>query len=154
MRPLARLVFLGAVFSIGSVRHLETLLSTKLDSSPTNDLSASGTRASVVRRCVLGLGAASIGPQKFVRLIFHRPLAKLRRVEIQASQSLGEEVPLARSHGEVSCIMTGVAWPPRETNRGPLRVAPHDGLYCRSVIVEWPVCARSPTARTKVIRAD
>lgn len=84
MLPLARLVFLDAAFSISSVRHLETLLSTKLDSSAANDLSASSTRASVDRRCVLGLGAASIGPRKFVRLISHRPLPKLRRVEIQA----------------------------------------------------------------------
>ena len=66
MLPLARLVFLDAAFSISSVRHLETLLSTKLDSSATNDLSASSTRTSADRRCVLGLGAASIVPQNFV----------------------------------------------------------------------------------------
>ena len=66
MLPLARLVFLDAAFCISSVRHLETLLSTKLDSSATNDLSASSTRTSADRRCVLGLGAASIVPQNFV----------------------------------------------------------------------------------------
>jgi hypothetical protein len=59
------LVFLDAAFSIGSIRHLETLLSTKLHSSATNDLSASSARAPTDRRCVLGLGAASISQQKF-----------------------------------------------------------------------------------------
>jgi hypothetical protein len=81
MRPLARLVFLGAVFSTGSVRHLETLLSTKLDSSATNDLSTSSTRASADRRCVLDLGAAPTA------------LAKLRRVEIQASEHRASPAP-------------------------------------------------------------
>jgi hypothetical protein len=66
MPRLARLVFLDAVFRIGSVRHLETLLSTELDSDATKDLSASSTRTGADRRCVLGLGAASVVTQNFV----------------------------------------------------------------------------------------
>ena len=68
MRPLARLVFLDAVFGIGGVRHLETALSARLDSSAKIDLSSSGARISADRSCVPGLGTAPIGRRKFLAL--------------------------------------------------------------------------------------